>query len=308
MIIPGSYLAHHGIKGQKWGVRRYQDKNGRLTAAGKAHVKDLKIDRKINEYVKNGSARISDFDSYSVGLTKITMRDGTKWVSGLTNGHDFNWREVSLYDATYSSPATVIRNDSKALRFDDNSSIALTHSLGMIDDKDLTDINAGHGQRGTTQNCAKCASALEFRLRGYNITAGRQTYPSSSDAAELWWKGAKRVNYTVDSADRSLRSYGKNTSGTLCFRYPHGAGGHAVHWTNDAYGRFEIQDGQHGRRFPSVKALIDAYGGDTKAHVATYRLDNCEPNWDYIEQDSVIRTAQNGKVYNIVQKRYVDTW
>lgn len=29
------YLAHHGIKGQKWGVRRYQNEDGTLTDAGK---------------------------------------------------------------------------------------------------------------------------------------------------------------------------------------------------------------------------------------------------------------------------------
>lgn len=28
-------LMHHGIKGMKWGVRRYQNKDGSLTAAGK---------------------------------------------------------------------------------------------------------------------------------------------------------------------------------------------------------------------------------------------------------------------------------
>ena len=32
-----NYLMHHGVKGQKWGVRRYQNTDGSLTAAGKRH-------------------------------------------------------------------------------------------------------------------------------------------------------------------------------------------------------------------------------------------------------------------------------
>ena len=31
-------LAHHGILGQKWGVRRFQNKDGSLTAAGKQRL------------------------------------------------------------------------------------------------------------------------------------------------------------------------------------------------------------------------------------------------------------------------------
>ena len=31
-----NYLAHHGVKGMKWGVRRYMNADGTLTAAGKA--------------------------------------------------------------------------------------------------------------------------------------------------------------------------------------------------------------------------------------------------------------------------------
>jgi len=32
-------LYHHGIKGQKWGVRRFQNKDGSLTNAGLNRVK-----------------------------------------------------------------------------------------------------------------------------------------------------------------------------------------------------------------------------------------------------------------------------
>lgn len=32
------YLSHHGIKGQKWGIRRYQNPDGTLTAEGRAKL------------------------------------------------------------------------------------------------------------------------------------------------------------------------------------------------------------------------------------------------------------------------------
>lgn len=31
------YLAHFGVKGQKWGIRRFQNPDGTLTEAGKKH-------------------------------------------------------------------------------------------------------------------------------------------------------------------------------------------------------------------------------------------------------------------------------
>ena len=37
----GTYLANHGIKGQRWGVRRFQNPDGSLTEKGKRRMKTL---------------------------------------------------------------------------------------------------------------------------------------------------------------------------------------------------------------------------------------------------------------------------
>ena len=44
-------LYHHGIKGQKWGIRRYQNEDGSLTEAGKKRylVSDIKSASEINK-------------------------------------------------------------------------------------------------------------------------------------------------------------------------------------------------------------------------------------------------------------------
>ena len=63
-----SELYHYGVKGMKWGVRRYQNKDGSLTSEGrKRYNEEQKTNEKENrfglsekqkKYIKNGAIAV----------------------------------------------------------------------------------------------------------------------------------------------------------------------------------------------------------------------------------------------------------
>lgn len=75
VLITGGELYHHGIRGMKWGVRRYQNPDGSLTLAGQKRL--MKADQKwakkksdkITAQAKKASQR--ELDDYGNELLKL---------------------------------------------------------------------------------------------------------------------------------------------------------------------------------------------------------------------------------------------
>ena len=59
------YLEHHGIKGQKWGIRRYQNADGSLTEEGKRRydIKEAKIKAKAEKAVAKANLKAAKINA-----------------------------------------------------------------------------------------------------------------------------------------------------------------------------------------------------------------------------------------------------
>lgn len=72
------YLAHHGIKGQKWGIRRFQDESGYLTPAGRARYGVGPAEAKAR----------AKADKHIAKMEKSKTRLGKAWHNNLAYVHE----------------------------------------------------------------------------------------------------------------------------------------------------------------------------------------------------------------------------
>lgn len=91
-------LYHWGIKGMRWGVRRYQNKDGSLTAAGKKRISKQEDAKSAAEYYKK---QRDETDKYYYQKLDETGKLGKKkWQEAVKKGYKGNleeWFETEMW-------------------------------------------------------------------------------------------------------------------------------------------------------------------------------------------------------------------
>lgn len=97
------YLVHHGIKGQKWGIRRYQNPDGSLTAEGRARygISEHPDYRKNFEDVKKSNPNNNDISGYSNALldqSKVITDIFKDYTDSAKKDYENNLKDPKLID------------------------------------------------------------------------------------------------------------------------------------------------------------------------------------------------------------------
>ena len=249
-------IFHYGVKGMKWGVRRYQDKNGRLTAEGREHYGYGK------EKQESDKSALGVYLAFYAGAYAVSA--GVIGVAAVASEVKQASKEKKLYD-------------------EENNPNQLTR-------KKVKNVNPKFGKPGYTENCSKCSIVAELVSRGIDdYTAGKGNGLPRGIHTKFF-TGAKETKLEVGTKTSLLGAFSKmpnGSSGSYGFSYPNGMGGHSIHWTKLKNGDIRFEDGQTGKSY-SIDDFFKEYKPAEAAYSSLIRLDNAKPNYKLLEQYEVL--------------------
>lgn len=191
-----SELYHHGIKGQKWGVRRFQNPDGTRTLEGKRRYSTRKGPNKTVFVSGSSKTQTKDSPFYLKKLPKtITnkldeyMLDSNKIIVGDAPGID---RQVQDYLAKHGYKNVIIYSPGKTNRYSADS----TWKIKQID--------APNYPEGSSEWLAAKDKAMQKAAHeGLAVTIKDGASATRKNIEALRNKGAKVMEYEL-SGDKNV--------------------------------------------------------------------------------------------------------
>lgn len=282
------YLYHHGVQGQKWGVRNgppYPLRSGRI-AKNKPKsfaVKGASKENLSSEYDHTKSKKAAEVSLFLArfGLHAITLNP-----IGLT----FDAVRLSEVVAGIAKERSVEKRIANNPKIDKRTGLHLKENPSEWDDaKDLKQINPAFKtfDANRKNNCMLCSVAYDMRKRGYDVMANHASSGYLTDDIKRWYPKAKvslAANSTktpmefsifgdkdmMQHAITKIESQGEGTRGAVFVKWNSLGAGHAMAYQIDG-GKMQILDGQSGKVYHNpTKILKEA------TSISYVRLDNID--------------------------------
>lgn len=299
-------LYHHGVKGQKWGVRN-----------GPPYPLSSKIStgKALKKSAKSGSGKVGKSGGSSKkstsALTKLADKErengiiipvgllayvGVYALAALGIGAGAVGQKIS-----YKHTKKKISKLREKETIDPKTGLHLKNEPST-EKEDLKNTNPERknldNTEGSGKNCTFCTTAYDIRRRGYDVHAGTTIRGYTNSQIASWYKNGKftTIKQTTDTLvdrktavnhirDTIIKKSGEGSRGNITVSWSGTFSGHSmIYEVKD--GKLILMDGQTNQIYKDTDFIFNRVN---TTDVAFMRTDNLTPNYAVLKKMGVIK-------------------